>query len=781
MSQFRDAFPNHAGYSRAVVIFERKGGPLTKADRRIMSEVARRIDQPPSSSPELLDGVRIASPDDLPLPSTGGGFLPRNPLISQPSPDGQAGIIRVLIPASFISTRSANVVEHIRDTLKAMREHAPAIVTKPASTSAASEPTSAAANGQAGAAVPWPAGLDVAVTGSSGVGYDYAQAAKASERQTLFATVMAVAIILLLVYRSPLAAAVPLVCISMAAIVATRLLSLGQYAGLHVGLAENIFVVVLIYGAGVDYSLLLISRFREFAEQGLDPAQASGRALAASMPAIAAAAAINVLGLMMLVFARYAVFRTTGPAVAVALSVALLASLTLLPACVCVLGRRLFWPASIRVSPRPSPLWVRLADAVMRRPLVFLVATLVVLAVPAAMGARQQWVYDTLEAIRSSSVAGVGNSSAGVDIASRHWPIGELAPVEILVKSSRPLNENQWGQVIDAVSARLMTMPTRDHLLVRKEPNVPPKAVLDVRNLTHPLGQAPGQQLPNFDAPDSVLGNVVSVGSVLLSGSDKMHAIGASVHEYVRETYLSRDRRATYMEAVLSTQPLKLNSLAAVAEIQKEAQAAAAEQLAKLPNAPAVDVYMAGPTAEMDATREVTQRDFYTVAALVLGVIAIMILMLLRDALLAAWMLGSTILSYFATLGLCSLVFVTFGQYNGLDWKLEIFLFVVMVAVGQDYNVFLATRLVQERATGVDARQAARRATIATGPVISSCGLIMAATLGSLMVGELALLVQLGFALALGMLIDTFVIRPLLLPAFCALTGHTGKPNRWLH
>ena len=106
--------------------------------------------------------------------------------------------------------------------------------------------------------------------------------------------------------------------------------------------------------------------------------------------------------------------------------------------------------------------------------------------------------------------------------------------------------------------------------------------------------------------------------------------------------------------------------------------------------------------------------------------------------------------------------------------KVQMFLFVVIAAVGVDYNIFLASRLAQEARRHAP-REAIRRALIHTGPVISSCGLIMAATLGSLMVGEIELLVQLGFALSLGMLIDTFVVRPLLLPAFAALLKRTGK------
>ena len=153
----------------------------------------------------------------------------------------------------------------------------------------------------------------------------------------------------------------------------------------------------------------------------------------------------------------------------------------------------------------------------------------------------------------------------------------------------------------------------------------------------------------------------------------------------------------------------------------------------------------------MADVRDVTRRDFRLIAALALGAIFLIVLALLRDLLLSAFMVGSTLLSYLATLGISYWAWTGLWGEAGLDWKVEVFLFVVMVAVGQDYNIFLAARLAQE-APRPRPREATRRAVVHTGPVISSCGLIMAATLGSLMGGQLLLLQQLGFALALGML-----------------------------
>jgi putative drug exporter of the RND superfamily len=183
-------------------------------------------------------------------------------------------------------------------------------------------------------------------------------------------------------------------------------------------------------------------------------------------------------------------------------------------------------------------------------------------------------------------------------------------------------------------------------------------------------------------------------------------------------------------------------------------------------------VYLTGASAEMIDIRDVTHRDFDRVAALALTVILIVVIAALRDVPLAIFMLGATLLSYFTTLGLTLWTFQLLGAHQ-LEWKVQMMLFIVLVAVGQDYSIFFALRYEQE-ARRLPRKEAVERALIFTGPVISSCGLIMAATLGSVMAGDIKLLVQLGFAFALGMLVDTFIVRPLLLPAFIVVTGRTA-------
>jgi len=680
----RKHFPDSAGLSQAVVVVERRGETprLTADDQLALADLVAKLRGPlPAPLAGLLpvDRLSVRAPGDFPP------ALRPNPLLS---PDGAAAIAVVEVPANFVTVRSARLVAHVRRL----------------------------AGGQA-----WPEGLAVAVTGSAAFGADYAEASRRSHRDTLWVTVTAVLVILLLVYRAPGAAGVVLATISVAAVVAHFVLKVAAGWGLHVGTAERIFVFVLLYGVGVDYSLLYLSRFRELLLPGADPGRAAAGAWAAAAPAIAASAGTDIAGLALLTAAGFKVFRTTGCVVPIALLVALAAALTLIPAVAAILHRRLFWPGS-RAGPFGSDrFWPAVAGLVTRRPRLVLAVTALALLVPALGRVRIRYVYDALTGLSPNYQA-----VAGREMARRHWPVGQLTPVVVLVEAEG-----------DARPARVEPVAARLTKVLEQTPGV-----MDVRSLTQPLGRG---------------GRTLYTRWLLKRPAAK---------EKVRRAYLSPTGQATRLEVVLKAAGFSnraMDMLAPLAELCRQ-------------NVPeGFRCRFAGATAYMDDVRRVTRGDFFRIAPLVLGVVFVLVLVLLRDALLSGFMVATTALSYLATLGIAHGVFVVLGGAPGLDWKVEVFLFVVLVAVGQDYNIFLAARLAEESRSAPPA-EAARVALIKTGGIISSAGVIMAATLGSLMVGDIALLVQLGFAFTVGMLLDTFVVRPLLLPAFVVLTGRTGRP-----
>jgi RND superfamily putative drug exporter len=681
LNELATHFGDKSGLSAIVVVFERMSSPLTDQDLAHIEKIAALISQPQggeSIGPEL-SSIAIRSPANLALAGKA------NPLISG---DGRAALIWVSLPFNYATKPAARLVEHTQKIV---------------------------------AAFPLSPGLSAAVTGSAGYGHDYSLALERSHHKTLIVTLVSVILILLLVYRAPVAAAIPLTAIGIAVIVAFSLLGMLGRFGVHSGTAEEIYTFVLLYGAGVDYSLLFMSRYRELLEHGADAAQCSIAALDDSFGAIVSSAAITMSGLAMLCFARFGLFRSAGPSVVLAVFTAAVAALTLTPALLAIIGPRAFWPTHRRAPgqhPSRPRVWPTVARLVVKHPGLIMLITLALL-VPAAVGGLHiQWNYDALYSLKPSYPA-----RQGTEMVQRHWPIGEVAPIELVAVSRQAYDIDAWTAAALRMIVEIGATPD----------------VADIRALPQPLGFHTG---------------AVENAAMLLVDREK-----------IRSEFVSPDGQAMRLSVVLRVPPLSHAAMDDVPHIT-----AAASRAATASNLNA-HIHATGATAEMIDIRSVTQHDFFRVAVLALAAILIVVTAILRDPLTSVFIVAATVLSYLATVGLTLWFFQSLGA-TGLESRVQMLLFMVLVAVGQDYSIFFAVRLAQE------GRQwppivATQRALVSTGPVISSCGLIMAATLGSVMAGDVQTLVQLGFAFALGMLIDTFLVRPLLLPAFVILTGRT--------
>lgn len=718
LDEYAERFGDKSGKSEIVVVFERSDAALTPRDLSDAEEIGRRLIEPMvGEDPSLLRDTTLHTPKSLEMMGS------KNPLISG---DRKAAMVCLLLPCKDTSSGAAHMVDRVHAVVDAY---------------------------------PFAAGLQTAITGGAGFCRDYILAHERSHDKTLTVTVIAVIVVLLLVYRAPLAAAVPLAAIGILTAITTKLTVLGQGLGLSTGTAERLFMLLLLFGAGIDYSLLFISRYKEYLAAGRATTKAFVLAVDTSLGTITASAATTAAGLGMLCLARFGVFRDVGPAIVLALLAAGFASISLVPAMVAICGPKLFWPRresreKASGGGRQEKLWKTLADYVTRRPGLVLLLTVAVLALPAVQAATLSWSYDA-----HSSLPARYSASRGMDIVRRHWSVGEISQTRVLVVSPRSQPVTEWILTSAKIVADLRGTA----------------GLSDIRALTAPLGLREG--------------GLTNVAALLLGGSK------------VESQFISPDRRAMWFSATLENPPQSPEAMACVDRIRSATQ----ETLAKA--AFPAQIHLSGATAETMDLRDVTQSDFRRVTILSLSVILLIVAALLRDVLLSVFMVASTVAGYLATLGVSYWVFRLLGN-PGLDWEVEVFLFIVMVAVGQDYNLFFAVRLAQESERGSGGKRdrtvlceapsgpsrqndpvpfsacaaATARALVHTGRVISSCGVIMAVTLGSMVVGEIKMLQQLGFALGLGMLIDTFVVRPLLLPSFIVLTRRTvSKAARFLH
>jgi RND superfamily putative drug exporter len=664
------AFPTLAARSQVAVVTCRPSG-LQPEDMKYLNELAIAVQQY-AAAHKLRWSVL----------SPAGEYL-RQRLVSA---DHEAALLIVNLPSFYVNTAAAeatNAVEKLSQTNR-------------------------------------PAGLEVELSGTAAAGRDYGNATKRGVRRTLWVTILCVVVILLLVYRSPVAAAIPIIGIGICTTMALHTLDLLAILGWSFSDLERMFTVVLLYGAGTDFAMFWLARYREERDRF---GRADGRAAAAEAtcrvgPAIVASSATTILGLLSLITTDMVPTHSAGKVLGVVLCWAPIAGVTLIPAMVCLTGRTTFWPSRhVAVTTLGQRrLWPHLAAIVVRRPATVLIAGIAILAPAAVHSAFIRFQYDALSELPPGS-----SSERGAVIAEQHFPPGALYPVTLLVHEERG---GAGVAAMRAVGARITTAIARVH------------GVEDVYDLSHPFGL---QAKP-----------IEGLKGVLLNAA-------------AEPFYISPQTRTIRLELMLRGGPFSLDAMHAFQEVR-----AAADRIAQSDTSgfgPQTQVLALGATPYIVEVRKYMTRDEWRVWIGATVVIWLVLTILVRRIGLSLFMVAATLLTYAATLGISHEFFTRVLGAEGLDYKVKLFLFVIIVAVGQDYNIFLITRLRQEADEYGD-EEGTQRAIIHTGSVISNCGLIMAATLGSLGAGGLELLRQLGFALALGMLIDTFVARPLLMPSF---------------
>ncbi len=399
-----------------------------------------------------------------------------------------------------------------------------------------------------------------------------------------------------------------------------------------------------------------------------------------------------------------------------------------------------------------SGFWVHAADLVVRHPAAILVVCLGALLPLAIAGAQAKPNYNQL-----ADLDGDRPSVIGAAVVRRHFAVGELSPATILVDDPALDFRSEPGRsAIADVSRRLRAVDN----------------VAEVRSLTQPAGKPLGGEGKNF----------------LTRLADEALRRGAESRYVSVKPADPADRgHITRLDIVFQTDPFSEASLNGLERVRQVLQEAAASGQ---PLEGTRSIGVAGSTSMVNDLRRVTVSDLRRMYMLItLGVYAILVLLLRRPG-IGLYLVATVVLGYLASLGLTDLLFRALHRgptpWGGLDWTVSFFLFVILVAVGEDYNIFLMARVVEEERK-YGAIEGTRRAVAHTGGIISSCGLIMAGTFGAMLTGKLASLRELGFSLGMGVLLDTFLVRPILVPAFLVLVDRaardgpaprTGTPTR---
>ncbi|MBB5873431.1 RND superfamily putative drug exporter [Allocatelliglobosispora scoriae] len=607
--------------SSAIVVYERADAALTGEDKA------------------AIENARTA----LAARALGGKLPP--PVVSE---DGQAALLIVPLSGDLDGDALGTTVDGIRDDVRAP-----------------------------GAGLP--AGLSAQVTGGAAFSRDISAAFDGADVTLLVSTAAVVALLLLITYRSPFLWIIPLTVIGIGDQVVAKLLPwVANLVGERTDASISGIVSVLVFGAGTDYALLLISRYREELRRTESRREAMAGALRGAAPAILASAGTVILALLTLLFAVLTSNRTLGISAALGVAVALVFGLVVLPAALVCFPRGIFWPFVPKVGsadPSETGFWSRVAKGVGRRPAVVLVGAGVVLA-SLALGLLGTNVgLSQTEQFRTEV-----ESVTAQETLARHYPPGSSQPAAVIVNA------------------------------------------------------AAGQR-----------------------AADELRGIGGVTR--VEEPETSEDGTLTQLRVQLTAESGTPAADATVTAMR--------DRLAGIAGA---DAYVGGaPAADLDK-RDANVRDDMVIAPLVLAVVLIVLIALLRSLVAPILLLITVIVSFAASLGAATFVFHLVG-IPALDAAVPLLAFLFLVALGVDYNIFLVTRAREETAARGDTRAGMLRALSATGGVITSAGILLAAVFAVLGVLPVIVLTQLGIIVGIGVLLDTLLVRTVVVPALALLLG----------
>lgn len=636
-------FPD-SGIVPAIAVFSRSDGQaLTVADLAIAVKARER-------ALEVDRGVAAATESTAPAASPSGASTlapsaaASAPPVVIPAPDGKAAIATIPLNADLSGLELNTVVSEVR----------------------------------AAAGNDLPDGLQVQVTGGPAFGADIANAFKGADFRLLAVTALVVAVLLLITYRSPILWLVPLLVVGVADRMAALLTAnLAAAFGLPLDGSTGGITSVLVFGAGTNYALLLVSRYREELRRTPDHRIALARAVRGAGPAILASNVTVVLALLVLLLATLPNTRLLGFAGAVGLFVALIFGLLVLPPALALAGRRLFWPFIPRdgdADPAVRGGWYRVATFVARRPLAVLLATTPILVLCAAglFGVRVGLDQTDQFRVKAESVAGFETLRA-------HFPAGESTPTTVIART-------------DAAAA-----------------------------VTQAITETPGVE--------------------------EAAPAGES------------DGGLTRWRVVLEAEPSTQEALASVEDLRGSVRAV-----------PGAEALVGGADAKDLDSRDASRADELLLFPLILGVVLLVLFVLLQALWAPLLLIVATTLSAIAAIGAGAWISTHVLGFPAIDTSTPLFAFLFLVALGVDYTIFLVTRA-REETPDHGTKNGIVRAVALTGGVITSAGVVLAAVFAVLGVLPLITLTQLGIIVGLGILLDTFVVRTLVIPAVFTLVG----------
>jgi RND superfamily putative drug exporter len=629
------AFPQQEDASSLIVVKRTDGQPLTPADTAKVGQVAQTLS---AKKPASVLGF-LASPESV-------------------SPNKAVQVVMVPMKGTSMDdqTKQGDAVKEIRKQLPTQLQGS---------------------------------GLEAKVGGDVASFVDNEESFTKSFEIVGIATFVLIIGLILLIFRAPIAAILPIVVITVTMQVAMGLIGLAsEVFGFAGDDSLSTIILIVLFGIGADYYLFLMFRYRERLRAGEDKKTAMISAVERVGEVISSAAAAIAVTFLVLLLATFGVFSAWGPALAIAVVVMGITSLTLFPALVSLLGTAVFWPSKAWKKQPKGTVSAKIGGFVGKRPAVAALVSGGILVVLAAGALGFKADYDFAGGFPQDTESAQASKEM-----QKGFPPGLTTPVQVFLKNTN-------GQ---------------------------------------PLSQP---QLAEFGEKAKT---VPGVGQV-------------------RPAVPGTDKSVARVDLLLKVNPMSNESITLV----KDELTPAVHKVAP----EGTRAYVGGQTAIFADINTVNNRDLSVILPVAAVLIALILALLLRSVVAPIYLVISVLLGFAATLGSAVYVFQGAMGEPGVTFQLPIILYLFVLAIGTDYNILMTARLREEAKEGHEPRKAAALAVEHGGPTVAAAGLILAGTFSVMVLAPVAMLKQMGFAVAIGIALSAFLMSTFLVPGITALLGH---------
>lgn len=551
--------------------------------------------------------------------------------------------------------------------------------------------------------------MQTEITGPAGIASDTLTIFQNADIVLMLATIVLIFILLLFIYRSPLLAIIPLIVAAIVYQAVDRVLGLaGKNDWFVLDSSAISIMLVLLFAVITDYSLFIFSRYREELKKFTSKFDAMGEAIRHVSEPILFSGGTVLLSVLALFTAVFMPYRHFAPVFSVAMVFILIAGLTLIPSIFALIGRKAFWPFIPKTEEKEKTrtgLWTKVSSLVMKHPAV-MAGVLFVTLIGGAMNILSiHYSFNIMKSFPDEL-----SSRKGYELLEKYYSAGELAPLTVILKGDNALQEEDL--------AKIQTLQEK---------------IADLNGIDSISQPISDEMIENLDT--------------------------------LPRGFLNDRKNTVKFKVVLKDNPYEAGALKTVQNLRDQAN-----QMLKNSglSSSSYELHFSGQTAEQLDIRSMNKRDMIILFSLVTILITIMLGLQTRSVVMPILMMATILLSYAAALGFSWTIFHYILGFESISYRLPVYTFVFMVALGVDYNIMLVSRI-KEEAAKVSWEQAVGNGIALTGGVISSAGVILAATFAVLITQPLQELFLFGVTMALGVLMDTFLVRGILLPSILIL------------